>query len=64
MKNMFLDMDTNVSFELHKWINQHKDEFIERILPSKHSAIMFDDDGNAYKVAVYVKKIKIDYPEM
>lgn len=62
MKNMLTEIDTNVSYELHKWINLHKDEFNNRVRPSRHSAIMWDDDLNTYEVVIFVKRYQSDYP--
>lgn len=61
MKNMVTEMDTNVGLELQKWINLHKEEFNGRVRPSRHSAIMWDDDLNAYEIVIFVKRYKSDY---
>lgn len=60
MKNMLLETDTNVTLEIHKWLNLHKGEFENRHYPCKHTAYMFDDDSNMYAVAVIVKKVEVD----
>ena len=60
MKNMLLEKDTNVMPEIHKWLNLHKEEFEDRHYPCRHTAYMYDDDGNMYGVAVIVKKVEWD----
>lgn len=60
MKNMLTDMDTNVTLEIHKWLNLHKEEFENRHYPCRHTAYMCDDDSNMYAVAVIVKKVEWD----
>lgn len=57
MKNMLIETDTDVSWEIEKWLRLHKDEFDENHRISKHLCLMFDDESNMYEVQITVRRV-------
>lgn len=58
MKNMFTETDTEVSMEIRKWLDLHKEEF-KNSLSYRHECIMFDEDSNMYRINVSVRKVEV-----